>query len=123
MKRIGFKNVRATVLAVAVVAMVISVSRAFAAGNYEVQWNKNFGGSDGEYFWSVATTVDGGYVAVGESWSTDQDLASLNKGAVDAIITKYDEDPPVLLLHFAPGVPPAAAAAGAEDAGAGGLPA
>ena len=60
----------------------------------EVQWNKNFGGSGGDQFHSVASTPDGGYIAVGESNSTDHDLTGLYKGGSgeDAIIVKYDTD-------------------------------
>ena len=49
-----------------------------------------FGGSDWEQFNSVQQTSDGGYIAVGTSNSTDQDLAGLSKGSYDAIIVKYD---------------------------------
>ena len=54
-----------------------------------LQWAKNFGGSDYDYFYSVASTPDGGYVAVGSSDSADDDLVGLNEGSRDAIIAKY----------------------------------
>lgn len=54
-----------------------------------VLWNKNFGGSYTDYFWDIDTTADG-YIVVGQSSSTNQDLAGLNKGNFDAIIVKYD---------------------------------
>ena len=59
--------------------------------NGNVVWNKNYGGSDADTFDCVASTSDGGYIAVGESWSTDGDLTGLNKGQGDAIIVKYDK--------------------------------
>jgi len=59
-----------------------------SSGN--VTWKKTFGGSNTETFSSVQQTSDGGYIAVGNSNSTDQDMQSLNKGGTDAIIVKYD---------------------------------
>ncbi|MBP3915028.1 MAG: PQQ-like beta-propeller repeat protein, partial [Clostridium sp.] len=56
-----------------------------------VVWNKNFGGSNTDYFKSVVETTDG-YIAVGESKSTNGDLNGLNKGSYDGIIVKYDFD-------------------------------
>lgn len=52
------------------------------------EWNSNFGGSNNDKFYKVVATVDG-YVAVGDSSSTDGDLSELNKGGTDAIIVKY----------------------------------
>ncbi len=59
-----------------------------ALGN--IEWKRSFGGSDWDYFTSVAITKDEGYVAVGYSYSTGGDMAGLNKGLYDAIIVKYD---------------------------------
>ncbi|MDD4282404.1 MAG: type II secretion system protein [Bacilli bacterium] len=53
-----------------------------------VDWNKDFGGSSSEQFNSIKETPDG-YIVVGDSYSTDGDLDTLNKGNVDAIIVKY----------------------------------
>ena len=58
-----------------------------SSGN--VLWNKNFGGSVYDQFRSVVQTSDGGYIAVGNSSSTNGDLTGINKGAVDAIIVKF----------------------------------
>jgi len=52
-------------------------------------WVKNFGGSGSDYFYSVIA-VDDGFVAVGESNSTD--IGITNKGGSDAIIVKYGDD-------------------------------
>ena len=59
-----------------------------AGGN--IEWNRNFGGSDREWLATVIQASDGGYVAVGHSASTDGDLEGLNKGFADAVIVKYD---------------------------------
>ncbi|MCL1877070.1 WD40 repeat domain-containing protein [Candidatus Saccharibacteria bacterium] len=64
-----------------------------------LEWNKNFGGSDSDEFFSIAPTPDGGYVAVGYSRSTDGDLIGLNKGSTDFIIVKYlDTSEPVIVV-------------------------
>jgi len=57
-----------------------------------VQWKKNYGGSIADCFSAVQVAFDGGYIAVGDSNSTDGDLAGLNKGRYDAIIVKYDSN-------------------------------
>ena len=62
----------------------------------ELAWNKNFGGTSNDYFSSVVQTSDGGYIAVGESNSTNGDLAGLNIGMLDAIIVKYDSSGNIL---------------------------
>ena len=59
-----------------------------SSGN--VVWNKNFGGTGDDTFSGMALTMDGGYIAVGSSSSTNGDLTSLNKGSLDAITVKYD---------------------------------
>lgn len=58
--------------------------------NGTLEWNKNFGGIDVDYFWSVDSTPDGGYITSGYSSSNDGDLAGLNKGRNDAIVVKFD---------------------------------
>ena len=58
----------------------------------DVEWKKTFGGNSHESFSDVTTTGDGGYVAVGASSSTDQDMAGLSKVGSDAIIVKYDAE-------------------------------
>ena len=59
--------------------------------NGNVQWKKSFGGTDDDSFNSVAATSDGGFVAVGDSWSSNGDMKGLSKGAADAIVIKYDK--------------------------------
>ncbi|MCB2318956.1 hypothetical protein LGL04_23775 [Clostridium tagluense] len=55
------------------------------------EWIKNVGGSDGEVFYSVQQTSDGGYVAAGTSRSTDGDFANdCNKmGYVKMALVKF----------------------------------
>lgn len=59
--------------------------------NYTKLWNKNFGGSEEDYFRGVSKSPSGS-VAVGYSKSTDGDLTGLNKGSWDAIIVNYDSE-------------------------------
>ena len=56
--------------------------------NGNEQWIKNFGGSDEDCFNSVIETQDGGFIAVGDSYSTDAGFT--RNGGYDAIIVKYD---------------------------------
>jgi len=60
-------------------------------GNGNKVWIKNYGGSGLDYFYSVQETSDGGYVAVGYSYSPDGDLTG-NKGSNDFVIAKFDSD-------------------------------
>ena len=52
-------------------------------------WIKNYGGSSVDIFYSLDSTKDGGYVAVGYSLSSDRDLTE-NKGSSDFVIAKFD---------------------------------
>ena len=55
-----------------------------------IEWSNNFGGTNNDYFYSVAQIPDG-FVAVGTTSSTDGDLQGIYKGGtLDAIIVKYD---------------------------------
>ena len=56
-----------------------------------VLWDKTFGGSNNDRFYSVIETQDGNYVAVGETWSSDIEGLE-NKGDNDALLVKYDKD-------------------------------
>ncbi len=59
--------------------------------NGNILWNRAFGGTATDFFNDVVTVNDG-FIAVGYSESTDQDLEGLNKGHFDAIIVKYDQN-------------------------------
>jgi uncharacterized delta-60 repeat protein len=53
------------------------------------RWAKSHGGSGGDSFDSVTPAPDGGFVAVGYSWSTNGDFPA-TKGSTDAIIVKFN---------------------------------
>lgn len=55
-----------------------------------VIWQKNYGGSKGDFFYKALTTLDGGFIVIGYSDSTIDE--NTNKGHNDAIIVKYDKD-------------------------------
>ena len=52
------------------------------------EWVSNFGGSSGDKFYSAIEILDGGFVCVGESASSDAGFS--NNGVFDAIIAKYN---------------------------------
>lgn len=55
-----------------------------------IQWQRLYGGSLEDLFYSAIQSSDGGYVAVGRTKSFDGDL-SINAGGFDAWIVKVDE--------------------------------
>lgn len=54
-------------------------------------WMKTYGGSNSETLTDVKQTSDGGYVAVGNSYSLNGDVPG-NKGSQDFIIAKFDSN-------------------------------
>jgi Secretion system C-terminal sorting domain len=52
-----------------------------------LQWQKAFGGTDGESFYSIQPTLDGGYIVAGETSSSDGDLTG-NHGDYDVWAVK-----------------------------------
>ena len=54
-------------------------------------WQNSWGGNDGEGFFDILQTQDGGFIVSGYSYSTDIEGLP-NKGGEDAIIVKYDKD-------------------------------
>jgi len=64
--------------------------------NGNIVWKKSFGGSDSDYFYSIVEAYDGGYIAVGESQSSNFDMDGIHKGNGDAIIVKYNKDGKVM---------------------------
>ena len=60
------------------------------AGNLE--WEKNFGGSDDEAAHSIQQTTDGGYIVAGWTKSSDGNI-SINNGERDWWIIKLSSDP------------------------------
>jgi len=55
-----------------------------------LQWEKNYGGSDWEKARSIKKTTDGGYVVAGESYSNDGDIGGKNNLSSDYWIIKLD---------------------------------
>jgi hypothetical protein len=58
--------------------------------NGEEEWIHNYGGSHFDEFKSVMQ-VQSGYVAVGDSSSSDGDIAEANRGSSDMVAAKFDE--------------------------------
>ncbi|MGE5456694.1 MAG: prepilin-type N-terminal cleavage/methylation domain-containing protein [Ignavibacteriales bacterium] len=54
-----------------------------------------FGGTDGNESFNDIIEVSDGYIAIGNSDSTDHDMAGLNNGGIDAIVVKYSKTPDV----------------------------
>lgn len=54
-----------------------------------IEWNKNYGGSEADNAAAVITTTDGGYLIAGESHSTDHDV-TVNYGNGDFWLVKVD---------------------------------
>ncbi|MDH6603908.1 hypothetical protein OKW23_001062 [Bacilli bacterium PM5-9] len=55
-----------------------------------IQWIKNYGGSDYDQLSKIIKTNDNKYLLVGMSWSADNGIS--NKGEADAIAIKIDEN-------------------------------
>jgi len=48
-------------------------------GSFEVLWSRAFGGSDADVAEAIAKTIDGGFIVVGMTESSDGDISSSNK--------------------------------------------
>ena len=60
-------------------------------GNGNTQWQKLYGGSSNDYFYSILQTADAGYVIAGGSYSSNGTLTGLvNNGAMDGWMMKTD---------------------------------
>lgn len=55
----------------------------------EVEWMKNYGGEDYDYFTELIQTSDNGYIAVGQTCSSDITGITLI-GSCDALVVKFD---------------------------------
>ena len=55
--------------------------------NGNIEWSKNFGGSDGEWMNDTQQTTDGGYLIVGRTYSSDGNITN-NHGYIDLWIIK-----------------------------------
>ena len=54
-----------------------------------ILWDKNYGGSNNDYAFSVARTTDNGFIVAGRTDSTDQDVSG-NHGYSDGWVLKVD---------------------------------
>ncbi len=54
-----------------------------------IEWEHSYGGSNYEFGYTVNETDDGGYFAVGNSWSSDGDV-TVNRGYYDYWVVKTD---------------------------------
>jgi len=57
-------------------------------GNLE--WEKNYGGSEDDIAWSIMQTTDGGYIVTGNTFSNDGNVGG-NNGESDCWVIKLDE--------------------------------
>jgi Secretion system C-terminal sorting domain len=70
------------------------VSDAFIAkldAQGTLQWVKLIGGSNSDLFQSVWPISTGGYIAVGETNSTDGDITDYHGGTLDMLVVRFDE--------------------------------
>jgi len=56
----------------------------------DIVWQKTYGGSQREEFWSIQQTLDNGYILAGRSSSNDGDV-SFNHGQLDFWVVKIEE--------------------------------
>lgn len=63
-----------------------------AGGQSQIQWQKSYGGSNFERAYSAAQTGDGGYIVVGETTSTDGDVAGNLPDYKSAWILRLDQN-------------------------------
>ena len=61
-----------------------------------VEWVKSFGGNSSEFIYSIVSCKDGGYIVIGDSWSSNIELDNgdvlKNKGNCDAFMVKYSSN-------------------------------
>ncbi len=61
--------------------------------NGELEWQKCYGGSEGDFPAEIQQTVDGGYIIAGASYSKDGDVEGANEGIFeDSWILKLDQN-------------------------------
>lgn len=62
--------------------------------NGKIVWKKTFGGTSDDMFYGLVKTTDGGFIAVGKSYSNDNDLVGLKNwwNYFDSVIVKFDDN-------------------------------
>ena len=68
---------------------VLTASSNLHAQAPSIQWEQSYGGSVTDYAGSVQQTFDGGYVAVGQTYSNNGDVTN-NYGDADYWVVKLD---------------------------------
>lgn len=68
---------------------IFSFSILFAQQAPEIEWSRNYGGSDFEEAYDIKQTPDGGYIVVGYTMSIDGDVSE-NKGESDYWLLKLN---------------------------------
>lgn len=58
----------------------------------DIEWQKNYGGSENEQLRSIRPTADGGYIMAGETASNNGDVSGNHGGQLDWWIVKTDAD-------------------------------
>jgi hypothetical protein len=60
-------------------------------GGGSIEWEKTYGGTAGDYAYSIAQTTDGGYIIAGQTLSSDGDISNYH-GTGDCWIIKLDSE-------------------------------
>ena len=75
--------------------VILFIPFVVKAEELKLDWQKSWGGNNGDEFYDIIQTQDGGFIVAGDSMSTDIEGLP-NKGKNDVIIVKYDKDGNVL---------------------------
>ncbi len=68
------------------------------SANGDLEWERNFGGTDADWAFDVTTTQDGGFVFAGSSFSNDLDVSD-NNGFYDYWVAKIDATGTLIWEH------------------------
>ena len=82
---INFKNMKKQIL----VLFIILTNLCLLNAQPSIQWQKSFGGSQGDGAYSICQAIDGGYVVAGYTGSNDSDV-TVNHGNLDYWILKLN---------------------------------
>ena len=82
---INFKTMKKQIL----VLLIILTNLCLLKAQPSIQWQKSFGGSQGDGAYSICQAFDGGYVVAGYTGSNDSDV-TVNHGNLDYWILKLN---------------------------------
>ena len=68
----------------------IWIAKTTATG--DIEWQKNYGGSEGDSPHSIKLTPDGGYIMIGGTYSTDGDVSGNSNGKEDVWVIKLNAE-------------------------------